>query len=170
MTKAQSSMSAKRRCSKTACAPTSPAAMTARRSGSCREIRDFEYIVTSSNMEALILECNLIKQHHPRYNVLLKDDKIVSVHQDHERGASAAGGDAARREGQGQIFRSVSERLRRPADEEAAGPAVSAAQMQDAARQSVPVLSYGPMSWRRANIDGRAEARTSGWCRRSRVS
>ncbi|CAM3852978.1 excinuclease ABC subunit UvrC [Cohnella lubricantis] len=39
------------------------------------EIRDFEYIVTASNMEALILECNLIKQHHPRYNVLLKDDK-----------------------------------------------------------------------------------------------
>ncbi len=39
------------------------------------EIRDFEYIVTGSNMEALILECNLIKQHTPRYNVLLKDDK-----------------------------------------------------------------------------------------------
>lgn len=39
------------------------------------EIVDFEYIVTSSNMEALILECNLIKKHHPRYNVLLKDDK-----------------------------------------------------------------------------------------------
>lgn len=39
------------------------------------EIRDFEYIVTGSNMEALILECNLIKKHHPRYNVLLKDDK-----------------------------------------------------------------------------------------------
>lgn len=39
------------------------------------EIRDFEYIITSSNVEALILECNLIKQHHPRYNVLLKDDK-----------------------------------------------------------------------------------------------
>jgi excinuclease ABC subunit C len=38
-------------------------------------IRDFEYIVTGSNMEALILECNLIKTHHPRYNVLLKDDK-----------------------------------------------------------------------------------------------
>ncbi|RUS45949.1 excinuclease ABC subunit UvrC [Cohnella sp. AR92] len=39
------------------------------------EIRDFEYIVTKSNIEALILECNLIKQHFPRYNVLLKDDK-----------------------------------------------------------------------------------------------
>jgi excinuclease ABC subunit C len=39
------------------------------------EIRDFEYIVTASNTESLILECNLIKQHFPRYNVLLKDDK-----------------------------------------------------------------------------------------------
>lgn len=39
------------------------------------EIRDFEYIVTASNTESLILECNLIKQHSPRYNVLLKDDK-----------------------------------------------------------------------------------------------
>lgn len=39
------------------------------------EIRDFEYIVTGSNMEALILECNLIKSHQPRFNVLLKDDK-----------------------------------------------------------------------------------------------
>lgn len=39
------------------------------------EIRDFEYIVTANNVEALILECNLIKQYYPRYNVLLKDDK-----------------------------------------------------------------------------------------------
>ncbi|WP_410515109.1 excinuclease ABC subunit UvrC [Paenibacillus sp. BR2-3] len=39
------------------------------------DIRDFEYIVTASNMEALILECNLIKLHMPRYNVQLKDDK-----------------------------------------------------------------------------------------------
>ncbi len=39
------------------------------------EIRDFEYIVTSSNIEALVLEQNLIKKYEPRYNVLLKDDK-----------------------------------------------------------------------------------------------
>lgn len=39
------------------------------------EIADFEYIVVSSPIEALVLECNLIKQHNPRYNVMLKDDK-----------------------------------------------------------------------------------------------
>ncbi|TXL62535.1 excinuclease ABC subunit UvrC [Cerasibacillus terrae] len=40
-----------------------------------REIVDFEYIVTASEMEALILEMNLIKKHDPKYNVMLKDDK-----------------------------------------------------------------------------------------------
>ncbi|MDQ0298630.1 excinuclease ABC subunit C [Salibacterium salarium] len=39
------------------------------------EITDFEYIITSSNVEALILEMNLIKKHEPKYNVILKDDK-----------------------------------------------------------------------------------------------
>lgn len=39
------------------------------------EIEDFEYIVTSSDMEALLLELNLIKKHDPKYNVMLKDDK-----------------------------------------------------------------------------------------------
>lgn len=38
-------------------------------------IKDFEYIITDSELEALILECNLIKKHRPRYNVMLKDDK-----------------------------------------------------------------------------------------------
>ncbi|WP_342510885.1 excinuclease ABC subunit UvrC [Sporosarcina sp. FSL K6-1522] len=39
------------------------------------EIEDFEYIVTSSNIEALVLELNLIKQYDPKYNIMLKDDK-----------------------------------------------------------------------------------------------
>jgi excinuclease ABC subunit C len=39
------------------------------------EIIDFEYIITSSVVEALLLECNLIKKYNPRYNVMLKDDK-----------------------------------------------------------------------------------------------
>ena len=39
------------------------------------EIEDFEYIITSSNLEALILELNLIKKYDPKYNVMLRDDK-----------------------------------------------------------------------------------------------
>lgn len=40
------------------------------------QIDHFDYIVVDSEMEALILECNLIKLHRPKYNVLLKDDKM----------------------------------------------------------------------------------------------
>ncbi len=38
-------------------------------------VASFEYIVTDSELEALILECNLIKKHRPKYNTMLKDDK-----------------------------------------------------------------------------------------------
>jgi len=43
--------------------------------GILQHIHSFEYIVTDTEVEAFILECNLIKKHRPRYNVLLKDDK-----------------------------------------------------------------------------------------------
>lgn len=38
-------------------------------------IARFEYIITDSELEALVLECNLIKEHRPKYNTMLMDDK-----------------------------------------------------------------------------------------------
>jgi excinuclease ABC subunit C len=53
------------------------------------EIKDFEYIVTSSEVEALLLECNLIKKYNPQYNIMLRDDKsypyIVITSEKHPR-------------------------------------------------------------------------------------
>lgn len=53
-------------------------------------IERFEYIVTDSELEALVLECNLIKEHRPKYNTMLKDDKAypfikISVTEDYPR-------------------------------------------------------------------------------------
>ncbi|MGE5327895.1 MAG: excinuclease ABC subunit UvrC [Deltaproteobacteria bacterium] len=53
-----------------------PAAnLSPRISNMVSRVHRFEYIVTSSETEALILECNLIKEHKPKFNVLMKDDK-----------------------------------------------------------------------------------------------
>lgn len=53
-------------------------------------ITRFEYIITDSELEALVLECNLIKEHRPKYNTMLKDDKSypfirVTVNEDYPR-------------------------------------------------------------------------------------
>ena len=53
-------------------------------------IKSFEYIITDSELEALILECNLIKKYRPKYNVLLRDDKTypyikITVNEDFPR-------------------------------------------------------------------------------------
>ena len=53
-------------------------------------ITRFEYVITDSELEALVLECNLIKEHRPKYNTMLKDDKSypfikVTVHEPYPR-------------------------------------------------------------------------------------
>lgn len=53
----------------------SSAAHTPKVEAMVAKIKEFEYIVTDTELEALILECNLIKDIKPRYNILLKDDK-----------------------------------------------------------------------------------------------
>ena len=55
-----------------------------------KNISEFEYIVTDSEMEALILECNLIKKYSPKYNISLKDDKFypfikITINEDFPR-------------------------------------------------------------------------------------
>ena len=53
----------------------SPENLTPKVRALVKDIDEFEYIITGSEMEALILENNLIKKYMPRYNVLLRDDK-----------------------------------------------------------------------------------------------
>ncbi len=54
------------------------------------QVEYFEYIITDSEIEALVLECNLIKEHRPKYNTMLKDDKTypyirVTLDEDYPR-------------------------------------------------------------------------------------
>ena len=53
----------------------SPAGLAPKIQHMIAKLADFEYIVTESDREAVILESNLIKQHRPAYNARLKDDK-----------------------------------------------------------------------------------------------
>lgn len=50
-------------------------AQTARVSELVRKVYDFEFVTTANEVEALVLECNLIKNYRPRFNIRLKDDK-----------------------------------------------------------------------------------------------
>jgi excinuclease ABC subunit C len=52
-----------------------PRGLTSKTRRMVGQIADFEIVVTTSELEALLLEMNLIKQHRPKYNILLKDDK-----------------------------------------------------------------------------------------------
>ena len=74
-----------------------------------KQIARFEYIVTDSELEALILENNLIKEHRPKYNTMLKDDKTypyikVTVGEPYPRILFARRQQKDTAEGQGAIF------------------------------------------------------------------
>ena len=51
------------------------AALDSRKTAMVASVSDFEFTVTDNELEALVLEANLIKEHRPRYNILLRDDK-----------------------------------------------------------------------------------------------
>ena len=74
-------------------------------------ISRFEYIVTDSELEALVLECNLIKEHRPKYNTMLMDDKTypfikVTIEEAYPRILFAKKNE----ERQGEIFRTIYKR------------------------------------------------------------
>ncbi|XWU17971.1 GIY-YIG nuclease family protein [Bacillus subtilis] len=108
------------------------------------EIEDFEYIVTSSNLEALILEMNLIKRHDPKYNVMLKDDKtypfIKLTHERHPRLIVTR--NVKKDKGR---YLAVSECTGSKGNKKTSRPSVSSQKMLQAPGQSVPLLSSGPM-------------------------
>ena len=51
------------------------AALDSRKFSMVKNIKDFSYVVTGNELEALVLEANMIKQYKPRFNIILRDDK-----------------------------------------------------------------------------------------------
>ena len=85
------------------------------------EVADVEYIVTDTISEAFLLENNLIKEHRPRFNIRLRDDKTLPVREDHPgRGLPAHRAHPEAREGRQPLLRPVREREQRRRDAEAA--------------------------------------------------
>ena len=74
-------------------------------------VDDFEYIITDSEFEALILECSLIKQHTPKYNILLKDDKGYSYIRISSGDWKKLSYTLQKKDDGGGIYRSVQEQL-----------------------------------------------------------
>lgn len=96
-------------------------------------IDDFDIVLCDTNLEALILECNLIKLHKPQYNILLKDDKHypylkIDLTQDYPR----------------------VELVRRVEKDKAKyfGPYMGATGVRGGARRAARVLSLRPCAWR----------------------
>jgi hypothetical protein len=115
------------------------------------QIDHFEYIVTDSELEALVLESNLIKEHRPKYNTMLKDDKTYPYIKEpsvkHTRGFFLR----ADEEGQLEILWPVSDRRSRPRYDRSCAQSISNQGLQPPlAGESgkgtpLPLLSYRPV-------------------------
>ena len=81
-----------------------------------KRITDFEFIVVDNEVEALVLESNLIKKHKPRYNILLKDDKQYPHFKITKRTFSKSRHHAENTKRRRSVFRSVSACQTRPSN------------------------------------------------------
>ena len=75
-----------------------------------KRIADFEFIVVDNEVEALVLESNLIKKHKPRYNILLKGRQTISAFENHKRTFSESRHHAENTKRRRSVFRTFSAR------------------------------------------------------------
>ena len=102
-----------------------------------RQIADLDYVVTDNELEALMLEANLVRKHRPRYNIILRDDKHypflkLTTSED----VSAAAGRPPRAERPRHLLRAVLSGHRHAGDAAADPPALSAAHLLDHDRRA----------------------------------
>ena len=97
-----------------------------------RQIADLEYIVTDNELEAMMLEANLVRKHRPRYNIILRDDKhypFLRLTTDED--VPAAAGGPARAQRRLDVLRAVLPGHRHARDLAADAPALPAAHLLD---------------------------------------
>ncbi|MCK7487378.1 MAG: hypothetical protein MZU97_19095 [Bacillus subtilis] len=101
-----------------------------------QNVADFTYIVTKTETEAFLLELSLIKEHTPKYNILLMDDKTYPYIEVTDETHPRLHDHAARLEEEQERLRSVSLRRRRERHSRSIASAVPAAQVPDACRKN----------------------------------
>lgn len=116
------------------------------------KVNRFEYIVTDSELEALVLESNLIKEHRPKYNTMLKDDKNYPYIRVNERDVSQSPHRKIDEKGWFKVFWPVHEFDRRQGYDRAPAEALHDPCLQQAAPSgsregpALPLLSYRTVS------------------------
>ena len=109
-------------------------------------IEDFEFIVTDSEKEALLLEFNLIKKYAPRYNIMFMDDKSYPYIELSKDEVPTLRVIRRPKDKKSELFGPFPECRCRLADDEPAESALSVTQMQEDAKEGMSLLSYPSMS------------------------